>query len=110
METSLHVELNTLKQQVTANEEAVSVLAATQKGHATRITTLESPSKIHLHRLQPHQLYIEDGENRSHRNNIRLQGISEATSGDDLRPTVISILNQVLGRKASTPIELDQVH
>lgn len=71
---------------------------------------LESASTVHPQRLWQHQLCIEDSENRSHRNNIRLQGIPEATSGTNLRPTGLSILNKVLGREAKSPIELDRVH
>lgn len=53
---------------------------------------------------------IENSENRSRSNNVRLQGIPEATSGTDLKSTVITILNRVFDREASSPIELDQVH
>lgn len=110
MEDSLHVELNALRQKVTANEEVVSVLTTAQDDHEARITALESSSATHLRRLCQQQLRIEDCENRSCRNNIRLQGIPEATSGTELKPTVITILNKVLGREAASPIELDRVH
>lgn len=110
MEDSLHVELNALRQQVTANEEAVSVLTTAQDDHEARITALESSSATHLRRIRHQQLRIEDSENRSRRNNIRLQGIPEATSGAELKPTVITILNKALGREATSPIELDRVH
>ncbi|XP_073479740.1 protein HIDE1 [Aquarana catesbeiana] len=110
MEDSLQVELNALRQKVTANEEAVSVLTTAQDDHEARITALESASATHIRRLRHQQLRIEDSENRSRRDNIRLQGLPEATSGAKLKPTVISILNKVLGREAATPIELDRVH
>lgn len=110
MEASLHVELNALKRQVSASEVVLSGLATSQADHAAHITALESMSKAHLHRMRQHQLRIEDSENRSRQNNIKLQGIPKATSGTNLRPTVISILNQVLEREVSSPIEHDQVH
>lgn len=87
-----------------------STLATTQADHATRLMVLKPASKAHLYQVRQHQLRIEDSENRSCRNNNRLKGIPKATSGTDLRPTAISILNQVLGREASSSIELDRVH
>lgn len=110
MEASLHVELQALQHRVSTTENAVSVLATTQDDHAARIVALESATTSHLSRLRQHQLRIEDSENRSRRNNIRIQGVPEATSGTDLKPTVVSILNQVLGREVTSPIELDRVH
>lgn len=105
----MHVELNALKQKVTANEVAVSALNTTQDNHEARIIALKSSSATHLRRLRHQQLRMEESENRSRRN-IRLQGIPEATSGADLKPTVITVLNKVLGRETSSPIELDRVH
>lgn len=88
----------------------MSALTDTQNDHAARITSLEKASREHLHLIWQHQLCKEDSENRSCRHNIRLQGLPEATTGTDLKPLVTAILNTVLGREASFPIELDRVH
>lgn len=55
------------------------------------------------------QLQMEDAENNSRRNNIRLKGIHEATMGADLRILVAAILNQLLSDPPSV-IEIDRVH
>lgn len=49
METSLHVQFNALKQQVSALEATVSALATTQEDHAAHIVALESVSTAHLY-------------------------------------------------------------
>lgn len=51
-----------------------------------------------------------DGENRSRRNNIRLRGLPEATSGGDLRATVTAIFNRLLDKPPTAELELDRVH
>lgn len=56
------------------------------------------------------QLSVDDGENHSHRNNIRLCGLPEVTSGGDLRATVIAIFNRLLDKPPTAELELDHVH
>lgn len=55
-------------------------------------------------------LSIDDLENRSHRNNIRVRGLPEATRQDQLAPTIMGILNQYLGRDPAAELLLDRVH
>lgn len=55
----------------------MSALVITQGDHTACIMVLASASTAHLQRLRQHQLHIEDSENRSLINNIRLQGILE---------------------------------
>ncbi|XP_056372467.1 uncharacterized protein LOC130267160 isoform X2 [Hyla sarda] len=64
------------------------------------------PTSNH-HALAEH---LDDVENRSCRNNIRIRGLPTATRSQDLQPTVIGIFNMLLGCLPETHIEIDRVH
>lgn len=53
---------------------------------------------------------MEEGEDKSRRNNIKQRGVPETIAGQDLCITVVAILNMLLGLDPTTPIELDRVH
>lgn len=103
-------ELHDLKQQVDVVEERVTAIETSQTNTETRLSTLESEYGAFRRHLVDVQLRLDDGENRSRRNNLRLRGIPEATMGPDLRSTVTAILNQVLGKPPTADLELDRVH
>lgn len=103
-------ELHDLKRQVDTVEERVIVLESSQTTTDARITSLELDHKVYRRHLVDVHLRIDDGENRSRRNNLRLRGIPEATMGPDLRSIVVAILNQVLGKPPTADLELDRVH
>ncbi|XP_018426331.1 PREDICTED: von Willebrand factor A domain-containing protein 5A-like [Nanorana parkeri] len=103
-------EMGELRQQVASSDNRVSALSVTVSTHNACIDALEATQAAHRSHLQQLQLRVEDGENRSRRNNIRLRGIPEATQGPHLHATVTAILNSVLGKPPTEPIELDRVH
>lgn len=43
------------------------------------------------------QLYLEDLEDRSRRQNLRLRGLPESTGTEDLSATAVAIFHKVLG-------------
>lgn len=55
------------------------------------------------------QLHLEDLENKSRRNNLRLRGLPEATDTEDFSATVSAIFQRVLKSPLLT-VELDRVH
>lgn len=55
------------------------------------------------------QLHMEDLKDRSHRNNLRLRGLPNATGTENLSETVTAILQQVPACPQTT-MELDRVH
>lgn len=55
------------------------------------------------------QIHIEDLENRSRRNNLRLRGLPEATGPENLQETVRAILLKVLDPDPSNTLEFDRV-
>ncbi|KAM9319805.1 neutral amino acid uniporter 4-like [Gastrophryne carolinensis] len=56
------------------------------------------------------QLQHDDLENRHRRNNLRLRGIPEASTGEDVKQIITTIFNKLLDRDAETPIEIDRAH
>lgn len=108
--SALSRELHDLRQQVDTVEERVTVLESSSSTTDTRIASLEAGQQAIRRQLVEVQLRLDDGENRSRRNNLRLRGIPEATMGPDLRTTVIALLNQVLGKPPASEMELDRVH
>lgn len=90
-------ELHDFRQQVDTLEESVVVLESSTTTNAC-ITTLETEHQaFHCHLVEV-QLQLDNGENKSRRNSLRLRGILEDPIGPDLRATVVAILNKVLGR------------
>lgn len=55
------------------------------------------------------QLHLEDIEDRSRRNNLRLRGIPEDVTEENLRDTVKGLFSMVLDDPEAV-VELDRVH
>lgn len=53
---------------------------------------------------------LEDLENRSRRNNLRIRGLPEATRDSDLEATIRGVLNMILGRAATESLRFDRIH
>lgn len=104
--SALSRELHDLCQQVDTVEERVTILESSTTTTDARITALEKEQRAYRCHLVEVQVRLDDGENRSRWNNLRLQGITEATMGPDLRETVVAILNQVLGKPPTSELEL----
>lgn len=62
---------------------------------------------LRRHLIDVH-LWLDDGENRSRWNNLRLRGIPEAARGPDLRTMVVAILNQIMDKPPTDELELDR--
>ncbi|KAM5148081.1 uncharacterized protein ACMZJ9_011741 [Mantella aurantiaca] len=67
-------------------------------------------SRLKQWNLLDESVQIDDQEDRSRQNNLRLRGIPEATTADDLETSVIAIFSTVLGTQPSSPIVIDRVH
>lgn len=84
-------------------------------GETEAVLTSHSPVIKHLQKVveqQQEQITVlckqqDDLEDQLRRNNIRLQGIPETIATEDLRPTVLGILNTLLGRQSMESLELD---
>lgn len=95
-------EVSTLTERVTSGEASVTSLT-------DRVAALEQVRDQQRDAAITLQLHLEDMEDRSRRNNLRLRGIPETTSQDSLGDTVREIFRTVLG-EPTLEIELDRVH
>lgn len=68
------------------------------------ITTTHSQHMIDMNRQ------IEDLDNRRRRHNIRVRGIPESITPEQIRPALSSIFNGLLDRPKASPIEYDRAH
>lgn len=96
-------EVQLLNTRLMAGESSLSTLER-------RVTTLESQQKDHAELAVELQLRMEEFEDRSRRNNLRLRGLLEATGPTDLLATVRDIFKKVAGEHLPVQIEVDRVH
>lgn len=95
-------EVSSLSERVTLGEMAVSSLE-------DRVSALEQAQDSHKDSAISLQLHLEEIEDRSRRNNLRLRGIPEAVGSDQLAETVKEIFRTALD-ESGTEIELNRVH
>lgn len=98
----VRADLHTLTDRVDSGETIISSLTH-------RIEALERSQESQDATAVDLQLHLEDLEDRSRRNNLRLRGIPEATGAEDLPATVTAIFQEVMG-PSSPSVELDRVH
>lgn len=53
---------------------------------------------------------VEDLENRSHRNNVRLLGLTEGKEGANLKECIEKILSEGLGLDVDSEFEIERAH
>lgn len=98
----VRTEIHSLADRVDNGEASISTIAA-------RLGALEQSQAEQAESTIAIQLHMEDLEDRSRRNNLRLRGIPEATGAENLPDTVTAIFRQILA-SPQTVIEMDRVH
>lgn len=98
----IKTDIQTIDHRVTTGESLTSALES-------RILSLEQAQESRDRELQEVQLHLEEMEDRSRRNNLRLRGIPEATESEDLAVTVTAIFHRLLETPPPT-LEIDRVH
>lgn len=91
-----------MKQSVSDLKKTVNTLFIDRDSILHRLQTLET-----LHNGQAtalNRLQHDDLENHHRRNNIKIQGLPDATGPADLRDTVTRIFNDLLNKRASSPL------
>lgn len=96
-------ELQILVERVTDGESAYQSLEQ-------RVSILERDSYTQKETSVALQLQLEDLEDRSRRNNVRLRGIPEALDQENLQDMVKSIFENILKDAMPLNLELDRVH
>lgn len=95
-------EIHTLTERVSAGEESASSVEQ-------RVGALEKAQTIQATTAADLQLHLEELEDRSRRNNLRLGGRPESSGVEDLQVTVNAIFQVVLKSSQKT-VELDRIH
>ncbi|CAH2306732.1 Hypothetical predicted protein [Pelobates cultripes] len=95
---SLRTSLQDLEGRVTALEKAGPTMQVLQ------------PTHTYDRQLTDLRLHVEDLDNRSRRNNIRIRGLREPIGPEDLRETLIPLFNLILHRPPEARLKIDRVH
>ncbi|XP_056403194.1 transmembrane protein 260 isoform X4 [Hyla sarda] len=103
-------DLHPVQQDVSDLQERVAALETFQATALDTIRGLQSSLSTQSSTQLAMADHLDDVENRSRRNNVRIRGLPEATRNQELFPTVTGIFNLLLGRPPDTHIELDRVH
>ncbi|XP_018415491.1 PREDICTED: TATA box-binding protein-associated factor RNA polymerase I subunit B [Nanorana parkeri] len=105
---ALKKELHDLTHRITEVDDRVTSVETATTALSARMEALEEDARLTNSCLLSMHLRLDDSENRNRRNNLRLRGIPEATTGIHLRDTVAAILNTLLGKPHDAALELDR--
>uniref|UniRef100_H2ZVD0 L1 transposable element RRM domain-containing protein n=1 Tax=Latimeria chalumnae TaxID=7897 RepID=H2ZVD0_LATCH len=100
---SLHSSVNNLGSKITAAEARISQIEDENGSRDTQAQHLQSQLSAVVSR-------IDDLENRSRRNNVRILGFPEGVEGNNLCTFLIKILPDLLGLDPSDPLEIERAH
>ncbi|KAM5140586.1 uncharacterized protein ACMZJ9_014461 [Mantella aurantiaca] len=110
IEISLRREIDNIRSDLVATTSRVTQLEVTTTNIQQQVEQLDTSYSSILVQLQSHQLLIDDLENRSRRNNLKIKGLPESISSSDLKSTVSHIINEILECPMDTPLEIDRIH
>ncbi|KAM9315500.1 uncharacterized protein PAF06_006460 [Gastrophryne carolinensis] len=101
-------EIAAVRQEVAHVASRVQVLEAEGPSYDSRIRAIEARCDSQEATIKTCHLHLDDLENRSRRNNLRIRGIPETQGMENIKEIVTTLFNDVLDRDLSTPIELDR--
>lgn len=110
MEEAHKKELNAVKQEVHSLNTRLSSGETSLAALERRVSSLETNKMDQNASAIELQLRMEEMEDRSRRNNLRLRGLPEATGQADLQATVTDIFRRVAGDHLLERVEIDRVH
>lgn len=96
-------EVKALATRVTGGETSLMALEG-------RVAALEEVRNAQAEALMVQQLRLEEIEDRSRRNNLRLRGLPAATGPEDLADTEAAIFRNIPGVDLPPRLEFDRVH
>ncbi|KAM9308396.1 uncharacterized protein PAF06_012594 [Gastrophryne carolinensis] len=103
-------DITVVRHEISVVESRVTVLEKVGNATDSRVRALEERCTKQEAIIKAYHLHLDDLENRSRRNNLRIRGIPESQNAEDARAIVTAIFNELLGRDPSTSIELDRAH
>lgn len=100
---AVRADVSALAVRIESGESSLSVLER-------RMSAMEENQNMQAEALQEQQLRLEEMEDRSRRNNLRLRGLPEATGPEDLADTAIAIFRSLPGIELPDRIVIDRIH
>lgn len=100
---AVRAEVNTLTTRMEVGENSLAALER-------RVIVVEGKQDAQTEALQEQALRLEEMEDRSRRNNLRLRGLPEATGPEDLEDTAVAIFRSLPGTDLPEHVEIDRIH
>lgn len=101
--TDLKTDLLRLTEQMAVNERA-----GTRRERA--LIRLDDITASHSQHMIEMNRQIEDLDNRGRRHNIRVRGVPESVTPEQIKPALSSIFNNLIERPEASPIEFNRAH
>lgn len=103
-------DLKTVQTDVTALQTRMQVLEDSQASLKSLASSIQTASAKRDELHHPLINQMDDQENHSRQNNIRLRGIPESVRPQDLIPSLTKLFNTIFGKYPKDKIEFDRAH
>ncbi|XP_075207946.1 LOW QUALITY PROTEIN: uncharacterized protein LOC142312844 [Anomaloglossus baeobatrachus] len=110
IESSQQMALSTLREEMVVLKDRIEATEQAQESLESRMERIERDCESSNASFRDLALLLDDQENRSRRNNIRLKGIPEDWSQYLLRTNVLAIFNRVTDRPPEATYLFDRIH
>lgn len=96
-------DVQTLSERMDSGETSVATIEQ-------RLAAVEAAQTAQASSILSQQLQMEEVEDRSRRNNLRLRGLPEATGMEDLAESTLAIFRDLLGEQYPPNLSFDRIH
>lgn len=110
LEGALRKEISEVREQLDIVETGVSNLESAVDNVNTHMDELVVSNSVTQQKFTSILLQVDDLENHSQRNNIHFRVIPENVEDVELRPTIQSVCNNILGKTPLAELIIDRVH
>lgn len=100
---AVRTDINSLSDRMNAGETTVTDLAL-------RVKQIEDTQATQTKLVLTQQLHLEEIEDRSRRNNLRIRGLPEATGTEDLSATATAIFREIASTDFPATLSFDRIH
>lgn len=102
--------ISDLKADIHSMNDRIATVEENTRTQATAIRQVQKTYDARLPHLFELHRQVEDLDNRGRRHNVRVRGVPEGIDQAALQHTVCSIFNDLLGRPADSPVEMERIH
>lgn len=110
LEASHHQEIAVVRQEVQTLSDRMDSGESSVAALEWRLSAVEASHTIQANTILTQQLQLEEIEDRSRRNNLRLRGLPEAIGTEDLAASTLSIFRDMMGELFPPTLSFDQIH